>query len=359
MNTQTSSRHGPAPGSPVRAGSGADGIEQGAARRRILVLGWGNSRMARLVLKRVLTAIPTLWGATALTYLFIDLIPGNSAEAILGTGATPEQIRRLTSELKLNAPLYERYWHWLSGVLTGDLGQSYVNGQPVAEIIGRGIPVTLELGLLSFFVSLGIAVPVGVFAARRPEGIFDRVSMLLSSVGLSTAQYVLAVILVLIFAVKLGALPAIGWVPLSQSVGENLKFLILPVLSLALPFACLNSRVLRADLVDQVSSQEYVVAARAKGAPSWRVLLVHAFRNSLFGLITISGLNLGALFGQTVLVEQIFSLPGVGRQLLQAISTQDVPVVTDLVLLFSVTVVVANLLADLLYVTLDPRIRNE
>lgn len=326
---------------------------------RALLHALGRSRILQLVLKRLLTAIPTLIGASALTFLFVDLLPGNSAEAILGTSATPQQIDALASELKLHAPLYERYWHWLSGIVTGDLGTSYVNSQPVTEIIGSRLPVTLELSILSFIVSLAIAVPVGILAARRPDGVFDRISMLISSVGLSTAQYVLAVVLVLIFAVNLAVLPAIGWVPLSTSVGQNLKFLILPVASLALPFVCLNSRVLRSDLVDQMATQDYIVAARAKGAPASRILLVHALRNSLFGLITISGLNLGALFGVTVLVEQIFSLPGVGRELLRAITTQDIPVVGALVLLFSVTVVLANLLADVLYMVLDPRVRND
>jgi peptide/nickel transport system permease protein len=187
--------------------------------------------------------------------------------------------------------------------------------------------------------------------------VFDRISMVVSTVGLSVANYVLALILVLIFAVTLGWLPAIGFVPLSDGLWLNLKSMILPSAAIGLPLFCFYTRFLRGDLVDQMQQEEYVTTARAKGMGSWQVLLRHAFRNSSFGLITVVGLNLGALIGGTVIVESIFALPGIGQMLLQAINTRDFIVVQAVVVVFALVAVVANLIVDLLYVLMDPRIR--
>jgi peptide/nickel transport system permease protein len=206
-------------------------------------------------------------------------------------------------------------------------------------------------------VSLLLAIPVALFAAHRPNGVFDRISMVISTVGLSVANYVLALILVLIFAVQLGWLPAIGYAPLSEGLWANLKGMILPSAAIGLPLFCFYTRFLRGDLVDQMQQEEYVTTARAKGVGSWQVLLRHAFRNSSFGLITVVGLNLGALIGGTVIVESIFALPGIGQMLLQAINTRDFIVVQAVVVVFAVVAVVANLIVDLLYALLDPRIR--
>jgi peptide/nickel transport system permease protein len=181
--------------------------------------------------------------------------------------------------------------------------------------------------------------------------------MVVSTLGLSVANYVLALVLVLIFAVTLGWLPAIGFVPISDGLWLNLKSMILPSAAIGIPLFCFYTRFLRGDLVDQMQQEEYVTTARAKGAGSWQVLLRHAFRNSSFGLITVVGLNLGALIGGTVIVESIFALPGIGQMLLQAINTRDFIVVQAVVVVFALVTVVANLVVDLLYVLLDPRIR--
>jgi peptide/nickel transport system permease protein len=211
--------------------------------------------------------------------------------------------------------------------------------------------------LYAFLVSLLIAVPVALLSARRPGGVFDRISMVLSMGGLSIANYILALLLVYIFAVQLHVLPAIGWVPPSQGLWKNIRSLTLPAVSIAVPLLCFYTRLLRADLLEQLQGEDYVVTARAKGVGEWPVLLRHTLRNSSFGLITVIALNFGTLLGATVIIEDIFSLPGIGHELLSAISNRDVPVVEGAVLVFAVVVVLANLLADLLYSALDPRVR--
>jgi peptide/nickel transport system permease protein len=181
--------------------------------------------------------------------------------------------------------------------------------------------------------------------------------MMLSMIGLSVAPYVLALVLVLVFAVKLGWLPAIGFVHLNQSVSGNIKSLTLPALSIGFPVFCVYTRLLRADILDQMQGQDYIVTARAKGLGPWRVLLRHALRNALFGLVTLVGLNFGTLVGVTLIIEPIYSLPGIGSQLLESIGTRDVPIIEATVLVFGAVVVIANLLTDVVYAVLDPRIR--
>ncbi len=312
---------------------------------------------ARLVGKRLLMAVPILLGVSVLTFWVLNLIPGNAAQQLLGPEATPEQVRTLEQQLGLDQPGYVRYLGWLGSAVTGDLGTSLVSGQPVTSQIGERLAVSGELVGLAFVVSLGLAIPVALLAAYKPGRMFDRVSMLVSITGLSVANYVLALLLVLLFAVELALFPAIGFVPLSESVAGNLHSMALPVAAIAFPLFCFYTRFLRGDLVDQLQGEDYVTTARAKGIGPGQVLLRHAFRNSSFGLITVVGLNLGTLIGGTVIVEQIFALPGIGQLMLQAINTRDFVVVQACVLVFAIVAVLANLLADLLYAVLDPRIR--
>jgi peptide/nickel transport system permease protein len=311
----------------------------------------------RLVGKRLLMAIPIMLGVTILTFWVLSLIPGNAAQQLLGAEATPEDVAQLEEQLGLNESGVSRYLSWLGNALQGDLGNSLVSRQPVSEILADRLLVTGELVFLAFVVSLVLAVPVALLAAHKPNGLMDRISMMISTLGLSVANYVLALLLVLVFAVTLGWLPAIGFVPLSDGLWANLKTMILPSAAIGLPLFCFYTRFLRGDLVDQLQQEEYVTTARAKGIGSWQVLLRHAFRNSSFGLITVVGLNLGALIGGTVIIEQIFALPGVGQMLLQAINTRDFVVVQAAVVVFALVAVLANLFVDLMYAVLDPRIR--
>ena len=333
----------------------AEGLRPGARTeftRRAL-----GSPTLRLAGRRVLAAIPVLWGVTFLTYVVMDLLPGDTAQILLGANATPAEIHQLSVELHLNDPFWVRYGIWLGDMFHGSLGQSLQSGENVTTILGARLPVTAELLLYAFVVSLVLAVGLAVLVARWPNGIIDRLSLVISMIGLSVAPYVVALVLIYLLAVKVHWFPAIGYTSLSASPVQNIKSLTLPAFSIGFPLFAVYTRLLRADIVEQLQREDYIVTARAKGVRPWRVLLRHALPNSMFGLITLVGLNLGTLIGATAIIEPIFSLPGAGDILVQAISNHDVPVVEGIVVVFAVVVVVANLFADVLYAALDPRIR--
>ena len=311
----------------------------------------------RLVGRRLLHAVPVLWGVSFLAFVVMNALPGDTAEELLGMGASPAQVRALDVKLHLNLPFWTRYGDWLVGAVQGHLGTSLQSGVPVSQILAQRLPVTFELVAYTFVVSLVIAVPVALLAARRRDGLFDRVTMVVSMMSLAVAPYVLALVAVLVLAVDLGWFPAVGWVPLGDSVGGNLQSLTLPAFSLGLGLAAFYVRILRADILEQLDTEDYVATARAKGLPRWRVVVLHAFRNALFPLITVVGLNFARILEGTVIVETIFSIPGIGQQLVQAIQVKDVPVVEGVVIVMAVIVVLANLVTDVLYAVLDPRIR--
>jgi peptide/nickel transport system permease protein len=310
----------------------------------------------QLVGRRLLTAIPVLLGVTFLTFVVMNLIPGNPARLILGINATPGQIEQTDIKLGLNHPFWDRYWLWLDGLLHGNLGIAYSNQQSVNTDLAQHLPVTCWLLLYTLVVSLGLGVIVAVLAARRPNGIADRLSLAVSMLGLSIAPYVLALVLIYVFAVKVQWFPAI-----SNSLGSGplqaIRALTLPAASIGFPLFAVYSRLLRADIVEQMQREDYIVTAKAKGVAPWRVLIVHATRNSMFTLITLVALNLGTLIGAVAIIEPIFSLPGIGAELISAIQINDLPLVEGIVVVFALVTVAGNLLADLLYAVLDPRIR--
>ena len=310
----------------------------------------------QLVGRRLLTAIPVLLGVTFLTFVVMNLIPGNPARLILGINATPGQIEQTDIKLGLNHPFWDRYWLWLDGLLHGNLGIAYSNQQSVNTDLAQHLPVTCWLLLYTLVVSLGLGVIVAVLAARNPNGISDRISLMVSMLGLSIAPYVLALVLIYVFAVKVQWFPAI-----SNSLGGNplqaIRALTLPAASIGFPLFAVYSRLLRADIVEQMQREDYIVTAKAKGVSPWRVLILHATRNSMFTLITLVALNLGTLIGAVAIIEPIFSLPGIGAELIGAIQINDLPLVEGIVVVFALVTVAGNLLADLLYAVLDPRIR--
>jgi peptide/nickel transport system permease protein len=310
----------------------------------------------RLIGNRLATAIPVLWGVTFLTFAVIQLLPGDAAQQLLGINATPEQLQEFRDKLNLDDSFLVRYFHWLGDVLTGNLGHSLASDQPVTSIISEGLPTTFELLLYALVISLALTVPLALLAARNPGGFVDRVGMVTSMAGLSVANYVLALVLVYVFAVKLGWLPAI-YTNDTGSPGELIKSLTLPAVAIGFPLFCFYTRLLRADILDQMQGEDYVVTAKAKGVGPWRVLVRHALPNSLFGLLTIVALNLGTLIGATAIIEPIFSLPGLGAELINAININDLPLIEGIVVVFALVTVAGNLLADLLYAALDPRIR--
>jgi peptide/nickel transport system permease protein len=315
-----------------------------------------SSQRLRLIARRVSIAIPVLFGVTLLTFFVLDLLPGNTASQLLGPEATPERVAQLQEQLRLNRPAAERYWEWLGQIVRGDLGRSLASNQPVATLIGERFAVSAELVICAFTLSLVIAVPAALLAARRPNGVADRITLFASMLGVSISNYVLAFLLVWVFAIQLPLFPAIGFTPLSEGALANLRYLTLPTSAVALPLLCFYTRFLRGDLIEQIRSEDYVVTALAKGLSPRQVLLRHALRNSVFGLLTVVALNLGTLLGGMVVVEQIFSLPGIGALLLLAVNTRDAPVVQGIVLILAVVTVLANLAVDLLYAALDPRV---
>jgi peptide/nickel transport system permease protein len=326
-------------------GAGAD------LSRRVL-----GSPALRVAGRRLLTAIPVLWGVTFLTYAIMSTLPNNSAQIILGINANPAAIAALNHKLGLDQPFFVQYWHWFTGLLHGSLGNSIANNQTVNENLGQRLPTSAVLLVYSLFVTLVLAIAMAIFSARKPNGIVDRIGLVLATLGLSIAPYVLALLVAYIFGSRLRWFPVI-----SGNIGNTpvtwFRTLTLPAISLGFGLFAVYSRLLRADIVEQMQREDYIVTARAKGVAPWRVLLRHATRNSLFGLITLIGLNLGTLVGALAIIEPLFNVPGIGDLLINAIQLHDVPVIEGIVLVFALMTVLGNLLADLAYAVLDPRIR--
>ena len=302
-------------------------------------------------------AIPVLWGVTFLTFVVMNLLPGNAAQELLGANATPAEVRALEIKLHLNEPFWIRYWHWLSGVLHGR--PRCLAHQRAAGDIDPGPAAAGELRADALrLLHLGLlAVPVAAAAAHRPGGWADRLSMMVSMAGLSIAPYVLALLLIFIFAVRLQVLPAIGFVPLGQSVAGNIRSLTLPATRHRAPAGVL----LHPAAAGGHGRADAGRGLRGHGPGQGRGAVAGADpprpAQLMFGLLTVIGLNLGTLIGALVIIEQIFALPGIGQVLLQSINNRDIVVVEAVVLVFALIVVLANLLTDLLYAVLDPRIR--
>lgn len=315
--------------------------------------------MLRLVVQRLLATVPVLVGVTLLTFFVVDLAPDNAARRLAGPEATAAQVARLEAELGLDEPAWQRYARWSRRALAGDLGESIASGRAVTALVVERLPVTLELVAFALVLSIGAAVPVALLAARRPGGPCDRLGMALSMTGLSAAHYVLALVLVLVFSVHLSVFPAIGFTPLREGFVANVRSLTLPAIAIAFPLFAFHARFLRGELLEQMHAHDYVVAAQARGLGPWRVLVRHALPNALLGSLTLAGLNVGSLVGGTLVIEQIFGLPGLGQLLLISIGTRDFPVIQAVVLLLTVVTVLANAVVDVLYTVLDPRIRYD
>ncbi len=308
----------------------------------------------RVAGRRLLAAIPVLLGVTFLTFTVMSVLPNDSAQAILGLNASPSAVAALNHTLGLDQPFWQRYWHWLVNVLHGNFGTS-LQGQSVNHELAIHVPTTLGLLAYALVVSVTLSIVVASLAARRPNGIADRLSLTVSMLGLSTAPYVFAFLLIIVFAVKLPWFPVLSGAVAGP--GSFFKNLTLPACAIGFGLFAIYTRLLRADMVDQMQREDYIVTAKAKGVPPWRVLLRHALRNSMFTLITVIGLNLGGLVGAAAIIETIFQVQGIGNDLLTGISNHDVPLIEGITLVFALVTVFGNLLADLAYAVLDPRIR--
>jgi peptide/nickel transport system permease protein len=307
--------------------------------------------------RQLVRLVVVLFCVTLLTYMIVNILPGDVAIVILGNLATPEDIAGLRADLGLDRPMLVRYFDWLGSALSGDLGRSYRNGEPVVQAILDRLPVSLQLMVMAQLIALGIAIPVALLSARRPGGLFDRISASAAFGFLAMPNFMLGIVLIYLFSVSFDLLPATGFTPMSEGLWDNLESMILPSLTLGLIEWTVLMRVLRSDLLTTLK-EDFILLARAKGLPPWRVLLQHALRPSSFTLITILGLNIGGLIGGAVIVEQIFALPGVGRLLLGGIFNRDLILVQGTVAFIAVGFVVINFLVDMLYAVLDPRVRH-
>ncbi|WP_029089371.1 ABC transporter permease [Brevibacterium album] len=313
--------------------------------------------MGRMLGRRLLQLIPVLLGVSFLTFMLLNLLPGDPAQAILGEGATPEAVAALSAQLGLDQPLLLRYWHWLVAALGGDLGMSASSGEPVSALLLQRLPASVQIMVLAQVIALLVAVPVAVLAAGRAGSGLDRLLGLTAFAGVASPPFLVGMILVLIVAVPFG-LPATGWIPLTENPFLNARSALLPAFTLAFALYAMYFRVLRADLVTQLTQEEYVTTARAKGVPKSAITWRHVLRNSVFPLITVVGINMGALLGGAVIVETLFAVPGLGKLIVDAIYQRDFMVVQGAVVVIAVAFVLINFAVDVLYAALDPRIRH-
>ncbi|HEU5425043.1 MAG TPA: ABC transporter permease [Nitrolancea sp.] len=312
--------------------------------------------MLAFIIKRLLTTIPTILLVTVVVFGILRITPGGPAVAMLGEQASPEAVAALRHKLGLDQPLYRQYLHWLGGALHGDLGRSAFGNQPVTELIVQRIMPTAELGFLALLISLLIGLTLGIVAAVRHNSLSDAISSFIAILGVSTPSFWLAILLVLIFAVKLHWLPALGYVsPLADPL-TNLKQMILPSITLGVILAAVVTRFTRAAMLDALY-QDYVRTARAKGLKERRVVVRHALSNALIPIVTVVGLQLGGVLSGAVIIETIFALPGNGQLLVNAIFSRDFPVVQGLVVVIAIVFIAVNVAVDILYGLLDPRIR--
>jgi peptide/nickel transport system permease protein len=295
---------------------------------------------------------------TAITFLLVNLLPGDVAYVIGGENATLQDIQTIRHELGLDRNVVKRYFIWLGNLVRGDFGKSYLTREPVLEAIVARLPVTIELLVISQFLALIFALPAGIVSAYRNGTFLDRFVSATGFATLSIPSFVMALLTIYLFSIRLQWLPATGYTPLFDGPWANIKSFILPGLSIALIEWVVLMRVLRSDMITTLQ-QNFILMARAKGLPPWKVLLHHALRPSSFTLITVLGIQIGRYIGEAVIVETIFALPGIGRLLVNAIYDRDYMMVQGCILLVTVGYVAINSVVDILYTVLDPRIRRE
>jgi peptide/nickel transport system permease protein len=313
--------------------------------------------MFGFVARRLTYLLPVLLAVSLLTFLIASLLPGDLAYVILGDQATPEKVEALRQDMGLDQPIWWRYFGWLGHVLQGDFGRSFRTGQTVLQAVAERLPVSFELMLLAEIGALAIGIPLAVACAVKSGSAFDRF-MTGSAFGmLSVPTFLSAILLIYLFAVQLHWLPATGYVPFSEDPIGNLRCFVLPALTLALAEWPVLMRVLRSDLIATLQ-EDFIAMARAKGLKPSRILLLHALKPSSLTLVTVTGINIGRLIGGTVIVEQIFALPGIGRLLVGAITTRDLIILQGVVLVVAFGYVLMNFIVDMLYAVLDPRIRH-
>jgi ABC-type dipeptide/oligopeptide/nickel transport system permease component len=304
--------------------------------------------MTRRILGRLLWALPALWLIVTMVFLLIHIVPGDPVVQMLGEGARAEDVQQLRHALGLDLPLSVQYERYLAGVVHGNLGTSLRYQQPVLQVVLERYPATLELAFVALVVCILLAVPAGVIAAARQGRTTDHAISVISLLGLSMPNFALGPLLILLFSIE------IGWLPVSGRGG--IAHLVLPAATLGAALAAILVRMVRSAMLEELSS-DYVRTARAKGLSERRVLLRHALPNALLPVVTIIGLQFGSLLAGTIVTEMIFSWPGIGRLAVDAIESRDYPLLQGCILVIAVSYVLVNLLTDILYAAVDPRVR--
>lgn len=330
------------------------------------------------ILERVLGTIPIMFGVAIIVFFFIRLTPGDPVDIMMGQGGaiSAGELERLREEFHLNEPLHIQLWYFLRDAAKGDLGYSYVLKQPVTTLIGERLPATIELAVGALLFSLIVALPIGVTSAVKQNSWLDRISMGTAFLGISMPGFWLGIILILLFSVRLDWLPVQGRIALGAGLQErtgyfvldslltgnmralqsSLLHLVLPSVTLGAPVAAVIARVLRSSMLETLRS-DYVTLARSKGVSEWWVVLKHALRNAMIPTVTVVGLQVGILLGGNMVIETVFGWPGLGRMVVKAIFDRDFPLIQGAVMIYAFTFVMANLIVDVLYTYLNPRIR--
>lgn len=312
--------------------------------------------MSLFFFKRLITLIATLVGTSIVVFLVLEILPGNAAQILMGPDAAPDAVQELARKLGIDRPPVERYWNWVSGMLTGDLGLSYAYSTPVGELVLERLALTVPLALMAMALTAVLALAAGIYAASRHSKLGDVGIMGLTQVGIAIPNFWFAILLILLFSVHLGWFSAGGFPGWEDGILEGLKALLLPALSLAVVQSAILARITRSAVLE-VLREDFVRTARAKGVSQRAALWGHVLRNALIPVITVMGLQFAELLAGTIVVESVFYLPGLGRLIFQSIANRDLIVVRNCVMLLAAMVVIVNFVVDLLYATIDPRVK--
>jgi len=312
--------------------------------------------MSLFLFKRLITLIATLVGASVVVFLVLEILPGNAAQILMGPDASPDAVAALATKLGIDRPPLERYWDWVTGMLTGDLGLSYAYSTPVSELVLERLAVTVPLAVMAMVLTVVIALAAGIYAAARHNRLGDVGVMGLSQVGIAIPNFWFAILLILLFSVHLKWFSAGGFPGWEEGVLQGVRALLLPAISLAVVQSAILARITRSAVLE-VLREDFVRTARAKGVSQRATLWGHVLRNAMIPVVTVAGLQFAELLAGTIVVESVFYLPGLGRLIFQSISNRDLIVVRNCVMLLAAMVVIVNFIVDLLYAAIDPRVK--
>jgi peptide/nickel transport system permease protein len=312
--------------------------------------------MSLFLFNRLMTLALTLVGASAVVFLVLEILPGNAAQILMGPDASPEAVQALAAKLGIDLPPLERYWNWVSGMLTGDLGLSYAYSTPVAQLVLERLSLTVPLALMAMTLTCTLALAAGIYAAARHNKLGDIGIMSISQIGIAIPNFWFAILLILLFSVHLRWFSAGGFPGWDEGLLPGIKALLLPAISLAVVQSAILARITRSAVLE-VLREDFVRTARAKGASRRRALWGHVLRNAMIPVVTVMGLQFAELLAGTIVVENVFYLPGLGRLIFQSISNRDLIVVRNCVMLLAAMVVMVNFAVDMLYAVIDPRVK--